>query len=187
VFGNRGRLHDGAGRITRSHAGRRWIACRLDFRGRRRAPMPPGRYTGLFFLDEATALAAGHRPCAECRHPDYAAFVAAWALVHPEPGGAGAIDARLHAERLDAAGARRLHHGARLEDLPDGACVLRAGGAWVVVGARLWRWTPAGYVDPVGRGRGEATLITPPSLVRILSAGWTSSLPLLHDSAGGGA
>ena len=68
VFGNRGRLHDAAGRIRRPYDGKRWIACRLSFRGRKRPLMEPGRYTALFFLDEATALAAGHRPCAECRH-----------------------------------------------------------------------------------------------------------------------
>ena len=96
VYGNRGRLHDEARRIRRHHDGRRWIACRLEFRGRRRAdPMPPGRYTGLFFLDEVTALAAGHRPCAECRHEDYLRFVE---LVGMR---ARAIDARLHEERMD--------------------------------------------------------------------------------------
>src|SRR5215831_7092664 len=95
AFGNRGRLHDEDRRIRRSHDGRRWIACRLEFRGRRREPMPPGRYTGLFFLDDATALAAGHRPCAECRHEDYKRF-----LAHSDETGAGELDRRLHAERL---------------------------------------------------------------------------------------
>ena len=79
VYGNRGCLHDDEGRIRRRYAGRRWIACRLEFRGRRRsALLQPGRYTELFFLDEATAFAAGHRPCAECRRADYDRFVAAW-------------------------------------------------------------------------------------------------------------
>jgi hypothetical protein len=92
VFGNRGRLHDEQQRIRRRFSGRRWIACRLEFRGRYHGAMPPGRYTGLFFLDEATALAAGHRPCAECRRDDYLRFVEICGAK------ADAIDARLHAE-----------------------------------------------------------------------------------------
>src|SRR5262249_50735958 len=104
VYGNRGCLHDADGRIRRPHAVRRWIACRLEFRGRRRAALlQPGRYTELFFLDEATAFAAGHRPCAECRRVDYDRFVAAWRELHPGDGGADAIDARLHGERIDPA------------------------------------------------------------------------------------
>ena len=90
VYGNRGCLHDELGRIRRRYAGRRWIACRLEFRGRRRTPLlQPGRYTELFFLDDATALAAGHRPCAECRREDYDRFVALWRRPPPgsEPGG----------------------------------------------------------------------------------------------------
>jgi hypothetical protein len=78
VYGNRGCLHDGEGRIRRSHNGKRWIACRLEFKGRRRPLMRPGRFTELFFLDEATAFAAGHRPCAECRREDYNRFVSIW-------------------------------------------------------------------------------------------------------------
>src|SRR5919108_4199279 len=103
VYGNRGCLHDADGRIRRRYAGRRWIACRLEFKGRRRAPLlQPGKYTELFFLDEATAFAAGHRPCAECRRDDYDRFVALWAARHDGEPGAGAIDRRLHGERLTA-------------------------------------------------------------------------------------
>src|SRR3954447_5212073 len=100
VFGNRGCLHDGSGRIRRTHRTRAWIACRLEFKDRRRELMRPGRFTELFFLDEATALAAGHRPCAECRRADYDALVALWRERHPTDAGADAIDTRLHAERL---------------------------------------------------------------------------------------
>ena len=121
VYGNRGCLHDEAGRIRRDFAVKRWIACRLEFKGRRRTRLlQPGRYTELFFLDEATAFAAGHRPCAECRREDYDRFVA---LVGAR---ADEIDERLHAERLDASRERRLHP-ARLRDLPDGAFVLEGG------------------------------------------------------------
>src|SRR6266705_4311158 len=113
VFGNRGRLHGEDRRIRRTYDGRRWITCRLEFRGRRREPMPPGRYTGLFFLDEATAFAAGHRPCAECRREDYNRFMS---LVGETR--ADAIDDRLHAER------RGPYRESRVDELPDGAFVV---------------------------------------------------------------
>jgi hypothetical protein len=94
VYGNRGCLHDDQGRIRPSYAGKRWIACRLQFRGRRHAPLiAPGRFTELFFLDEVTALAAGHRPCAECRRADYERLTEVWATLHPHRRGADAIDA----------------------------------------------------------------------------------------------
>src|SRR5215831_18493753 len=119
VYGNRGSLHDDAGRIRRRYNGRRWIACRLSFRGwRRGALMKPGRFTELFFLDEATAFAAGHRPCALCRREDYERFNEIWHDLHGERG-AVAIDARLHEERLD--GRAQRHHGQRFDSLPDGA------------------------------------------------------------------
>jgi hypothetical protein len=102
VYGNRGCLHDEQRRIRRPYAVKRWIACRLEFRGRRRTPlMQVGRYTELFFLDDATALAAGHRPCAECRRGDYDRFRVRWSQLHPDSDGADDIDARLHRERLD--------------------------------------------------------------------------------------
>ena len=101
VYGNRGCLHDRHGRIRRHHNGKRWIACRLHFRDWHRAPLlQPGRFTELFFLDDATALAAGHRPCALCRREDYTRLVAIWRELHPGQVGADAIDAQLHAERL---------------------------------------------------------------------------------------
>ena len=96
VYGNRGCLHDEAGRIRRRYHGKRWIACRLRFRGWYRSPLlQPGRFTELFFLDEATAFAAGHRPCALCRHEDYMRFVDIWRGLHLGPVGADAIDALL--------------------------------------------------------------------------------------------
>src|SRR3954468_20509383 len=133
VYGNRGCLHDAEGQVRRAYAGRRWIACRLEFRGRRRSPLVrPGRYTSLFFLDEATAFAAGHRPCAECRRADYDRFVVLWRELHPDDAGADAIDTRLHGERLDAVTRAQRHHEASLDALPDGAFVLRDGAPWLV-------------------------------------------------------
>jgi hypothetical protein len=173
VYGNRGCLHDDHGRIRRQWQVKRWISCRLEFRDRHRTggPMPPGRYTGLFFLDDATALAAGHRPCAECRRADYNLFTSIWGAK------ADAIDEVLHRERL-----RRLRP-VGLESLPDGAFVLEEGEPFLVLGDRLLRWTPGGYTERRSRPRGETTLVTPPSTVRVLEAGWASDLPLLHPSS----
>src|SRR5437764_12677942 len=126
VYGNRGCLHDEAGHIRRRYNGKRWITCRLEFRGwKRGALMQPGRFTELFFLDEATAFAAGHRPCALCRREDYHRFGEILRELHPSQRKAVEIDAQLHGERLDG-GAQRLHE-AQLDDLPDGAFVLDDG------------------------------------------------------------
>ena len=171
VFGNRGRLHDDERRIRRAWALKRWIACRLEFRGRHHGAMPPGRYTGLFFLDEATAFAAGHRPCAECRRADYVRFTEIWGAR------ADAIDARLHEERL---GPRRER---AVDELPDGAFVLRDGQPWLVLGDELLRWTPGGYADRAARRPGRATVLTPHSLVEVLRTGWSGEVPFLHPSA----
>jgi hypothetical protein len=170
VYGNRGCLHDDAGRIRRRYAGKRWIACRLRFRGWHRHPLlQPGRFTELFFLDEATAFAAGHRPCALCRREDYNRFLELTGAY-----GADEIDVRLHEERL----------GPRAEapaDLPDGAFVLLDDEPWLAVSGTLRRWTPAGYTDE--RPLGSGLLITPPTLVAVLRAGWSSdAVPLLHPS-----
>jgi hypothetical protein len=185
VYGNRGCLHNDQGEIRRRYATKRWIACRLRFRGRRRAPLvAPGRYTELFFLDEATALAAGHRPCAECRRSDYNRFSEVWRALHPNQVGADAVDEQLHGERLaDGNRARRLHES-RYGELPDGTFVLEAGRPHLVLGSRLLTWSPAGYVDARRRPRDAgATVITPPSLVAILRSGWSPSVPLLHPSS----
>jgi len=186
VYGNRGCLHDDRGRIRRAYAGRRRIACRLSFRGWHRSPlMQPGRFTELFFLDEATALAAGHRPCALCRREDYQRFVRRWADQHPGGTGAELIDRRLHAERLDPDTRGRRLHSWPVDDLPDGAVVARGPEAWVIHGELLRRWTPAGYTAAVPRpSGGKEDVLTPPSLMSMLRDGWVSALPLLHPSAG---
>ena len=171
VYGNRGCLHDAEGRIVRRHQGKRWIACRLEFKGRRRPLQRPGRYTELFFLDEATAFAAGHRPCAECRRADYVRFLG---LVGETR--ADAIDERLHRERIAP------YRQALLGDLPDGVFVLRGGEPWLVLGPQLRRWTPAGYTDALARPR-RGLVVTPPSLVDVLRSGWSGAVPLLHPSA----
>jgi hypothetical protein len=184
VYGNRGCLHDAAGRIRRRYDGKRWIACRLEFRGWHREPLfQPGKFTELFFLDEATAFAAGHRPCALCRREDYVRFRAMWLELHPGQVGADTVDGQLHAERLDPSRARRRHR-ARLGDLPDGAFLVEDGTAWLVRAGTLLRWAPAGYTERrQGDPAAAVSLITPPSLVEILRNGWSGAVPLLHPSA----
>jgi len=185
VYGNRGCLHDAEGTIRRRYAVRRWIACRLEFRGWQRGPLlQPGRFTELFFLDEATAFAAGHRPCALCRHDDYRRFVAFWPGRHAGPVGADDIDARLHDERIDLRSKRQRHHEAASQLLPDGAFVMHDGAPHLVLGADLLRWSPAGYERRVARPHGPVETITPPSLVALLETGWEGVVPLIHPSAG---
>ncbi|MDX6618343.1 MAG: hypothetical protein QOK36_729 [Gaiellales bacterium] len=185
LYGNRGCLHDAMGRIRSRYGTRRWIACRLEFRGWQRGPkLQPGRFTELFFLDEVTALAAGHRPCALCRRADYVRLSQIWRSRHPDQIGADAIDLQLHGERIAPGTRTQRHYEAALGDLPDGAFVVREGVAWLVLGSRLLRWTPAGYDERRARPRREqATVITPPSLVAVLRAGWTPLTPLVHPSA----
>jgi hypothetical protein len=177
-MGNRGCLHDAERRIRRAFAGRRWIICVLQFKGRRRAIMTPGRYTELFFLDEATALSAGHRPCVECQRERYRLFRHHWQAASPSPASgappsADALDAVLHAERLDTARAKRTY-AAPASRLPSGTMIADADGR----AALVWRdvllpWGPGGYGEPIGR-RPDATVtvLTPPSIVGALAHGY---------------
>lgn len=168
LMGNRGCLHDAQGRIRRDWAVRRWIACATSFRGRRRALMQPGRYTELFFLDEATAYAAGHRPCAECRRADWLAFRALWVQVHGGPADADSIDRVLHGARLEGR-VRRLWT-CDAGDLPPGAMVM-AGERPALVGPQgLWGWSFDGYV-PLAPLQGAVAVITPEPLVALMRAG----------------
>jgi hypothetical protein len=185
VYGNRGCLHDAAGDIRRHHATRRWIACRLRFKGWLRRPLlQPGRFTELFFLDEATAFAAGHRPCALCRREDYDRFGEIWRELHPGQRGADAIDAQLHVERFDHNARAQRHHRTRIDDLPDGAFVIHDERPWLVRGDELLRWSPAGYDARAERPtQTTATVVTPPSLVEVLRTGWGGAVPLLHPTA----
>jgi hypothetical protein len=180
VYGNRGCLHDGSGRVRRHHDGRRWIACRLSFKDWKRSPlMQPGHFTELFFLDDATALAAGHRPCALCRREDYRRFTGLWRGLHPTQRGADAIDSQLHGERMSP-------HREAVAGLPDGAFLADGDAALLVLGDELLDWAPGGYGSRRPRPRGgSASVLTPASLVELLRAGWLpTAVPLLHPSAG---
>ncbi|MEO5745071.1 MAG: hypothetical protein ABIQ53_10875 [Terracoccus sp.] len=177
-MGNRGVLHAGTGaRVTvRSHRGRAWITCVLDFRGRRVPQWQPGRYTPLFFLDEALSLAAGHRPCAECRRVDFNEFRSAWARFTGEavPPRAPQLDAVLHGQRMPLGPDDRPLFRSSWPGLPDGAFVLVEQGPAVVVHDRLIPWRADNtYGPPVGRPRrGTASVITPPASLGALRAGY---------------
>jgi hypothetical protein len=188
-LGNRGVLHDADGRIRRAWQVKRWLVCVLELRGRQRRVMTPGRYTELFFLDEATALAAGHRPCAECRHARFLAFCHAWGLAHPAHATsarptAAQIDDRLHAERVASDRSKRCFIAA-VDDLPDGVIVAVAAwgeGAYLVWGDSLLAWSPGGYGERRRRPKSETVrVLTPKSIVGTIQAGY---VPELHPSAG---
>jgi hypothetical protein len=180
LMGNRGSLHSDDGRILRPWQVRRWIACVLSFRGRRRFVMPPGRWTALFFLDEATALAAGHRPCAECRRADYRRFQHAFLAAHPgHPAGADPMDLTLHAARAGEGRSKRTYEAAAAS-LPDGAFVEVGGRPWLVLGDGLFAWTPSGYTERRRRPAGDVTVLTPRPTVAAIRAGYA---PLVHPSA----
>jgi hypothetical protein len=184
MFGNRGNLHDGARRIVRYSQGRRWLVCRLEFRGRHRVIMTPGAYTELFFLDEATALAAGHRPCAECRNADYQDFRHRWLATHPQLSGklpsADEIDAEMHQDRLLAPGVRNTYLEG-IGPLPDGVFILCDQEPWLLWRGELRRWTPGGYDEHRRRPtEGQVTVLTPRSTVGIIAAGY---VPSVHSSA----
>jgi hypothetical protein len=187
MMGNRGgRMHDQAQRLGRRRwASRQWICCVLAFRDRQRRVMGPASYTELFFLDEATALAAGHRPCFECRRQDALAFAQAWRQARGETGraGAGEMDRVLHAERWASGGPAAASAAAPLapEEAPDGTFVCRAGVPHLVVRTRLLAWSHRGYAPPCDWPDGQRLWpITPTSIRRILALGYR---PGVHASA----
>jgi hypothetical protein len=168
-MGNRGgRLHrDDQTLSGRRWTSKRWIVCVCAFKGRRREVWARG-YTELFFLDEPTALAAGHRPCFECRRPAAKAFLAAF---HGAPSGADAMDAALHRERIENR-LKRLWR-ARLGDLPDGTMIARDGGAYALRSRALLPWSFAGYGSPAPLEPDSVIdVLTPPSTVAALKSGY---------------
>jgi hypothetical protein len=180
LTGNRGILHGadrtlGARRWTHPH----WISCTLAYKGIRRTPMTPGTWTELFFLDEAVALAAGHRPCALCRRPAFTAFAAAWAAGTGLPATAAAIDRSLHAARVTR-DRRQVRHLADPSLLPDGTMVLWEAAAHLVHRAGLRRFSMQGYGSAIPLPQQDAmTVLTPAPVVATLRAGYR---PVLHAS-----
>jgi hypothetical protein len=187
LMGNRGCLHNNEGRIVRPYQLKRWIICQLEFKGRRRQIMTPGQYTELFFLDEATALAAGHRPCAECSRPRFNAFVAAWIQANPDLAGgekvtAGKLDAILHQERIT--NRQKVTYPDKLGNLPPGTFITveDRGQPYLVLEEVLLAWQPDGYGERLARARDRVvTVLTPRSMVRTLAYGFH---PNIHPSVG---
>jgi hypothetical protein len=180
-MGNRGVLHNAAREIVASWRSRRWIACTLDFKGRRREVFAPHRYSELFFLDEATSLAAGHRPCAECRRGRYKEFRAAWAAGRSAGAGSGPptadeMDRVLHEERLLPGGGKRTYRAA-LSSLPGGVLVENEGRPHLIRAGKLRRWSFTGYgpaasVPPPT----QVTVLTPKSIVQAIGAGFVPQI-----------
>lgn len=184
-MGNRGgmmhRLDKTLG--PRQWVGKAWITCRLSFKGRWREVMGPNSYTELFFLDEATSFAAGHRPCYECRRQDAISFAELWAEQNG-PGQrrakAGDIDTALHAERLTARGLKATF-AAAIGDLPTGAFVRWREGAHLVIAGRLFRWSPEGYTAAMDVAPDMVVdVLTPQSTLDVFRAGYDADV---HESA----
>lgn len=170
MMGNRGpAIHNDRREIVRPFRGQRWITCLLEFRGRRRALMSPGLYTELFFLDEAVAFAAGHRPCAECRRDRFLAFREAWGR---GPIRAPEIDAELHRARIDSRG-QKVTYDALLDSLPNGCFVQLERTAWLVWDDTLRLWSPGRYTEQRRRPRDlTVTVLTPEPVVRCFGNGY---------------
>lgn len=184
LMGNRGgmmhRLDKSLG--PKRWASKQWIACRLSYRGRWREVMGPNSYTELFFLDEATSFAAGHRPCYECRRREAVFFSELWGEVlgSGARAKAGDIDAVLHAERLNAEG-RKATFKSALGELPTGAMVHWRGGAYLVLAGRLLRWSLEGYSATVEADADAIVdVLTPRSTLEIFRAGYDADV---HESA----
>ena len=181
--GNRGIIHDPSTKtlLKRRWSSPAWITCLCEFRGRWREVMGGRSWTELFFLDEATSFAAGHRPCFYCRRDDAKRFRAAWEAGNGLSGvRAKEMDATLHRERLDR-GRKRLHPlPMPLAKLPDGAMVQQDGESFLIARGRALTWSPAGYGETES-ALADAMLLTPPSTLRALAAGYR---PVLHPSAG---
>jgi len=178
--GNRGIIHDPATRtlLNRRWSSKAWITCVCEFRGRRRKVMSRRSWTELFFLDEATSFAAGHRPCFYCRREDATAFRDAWAEGNGlEKPYATEMDAMLHSERLDGR-VKRLHPlPVPISKLPEGAMVALGNESYLIAKGEAWRWSFAGYSRAV-ESLADARLLTPPSIVNALRAGYRAQVGL---------
>jgi hypothetical protein len=169
-MGNRGLLHDDRRCIVRWRNGARWIICLTEFRGRQRTVMTPGLYTELFFTDEAVALAAGHRPCAECRRDRYNEFRRAIGPLDGKLLSAVELDARLDAERRDGNTQRR--HRVASADVPDGAMIVVDGAACLVTGGEIFEWSWLGYRPRGPLPRRPVDMLTPPLTAHALREGY---------------
>ena len=182
LMGNRGCLHDDRGRLgIRRWRHQNWVCCVTEFRGRHRHPMPPARWTALFFWDEAAALAAGHRPCGECRYRDYKRFRAAWATASLPGDDPREIDKYLHSHRVTRT-RQQVRHMAVTRDLPDGVFVMIPEGEhmpMLLKNGQLWHLSLAdGRYYAAGPAPAEVTVLTPLPLVECIRAGYEPAVDL---------
>ncbi|WP_020519588.1 hypothetical protein [Catelliglobosispora koreensis] len=184
LMGNRGCLHGQGRELGKSRwRSKLWICCLLSYKDVQRDPMPPGRWTALFFLDEATALAAGHRPCGYCRRADYLAYGQAWQRAHrlADRPKAPEMDAQLHRERVHSRTRIQRTHEAPLRSLPDGVMVRHDGEIALVVRERLLPWSLRGYAQPLSLAPATVVeVLTPAASVAVLASGYR---PMLHPSS----
>lgn len=185
-LGNRGVLHNERREIVAQWRSKAWITCRLHWPGVRRKVFSPHTWSELFFLDEATAFAAGHRPCAYCRRERYREFKRAWCAANPLASGtrepsAPQIDARLHAERVTREGRKRTFR-ARIGSLPAGTFIVYGETPCLIWRGRLFPWTHFGYAPslPEPLPRAQVDVLTPASIVAMFGAGF---VPQVHESA----
>lgn len=179
-MGNRGVIHKDK-EITRVFKNKAWITCLLEFKGRKRAVMTPNRWTELFFLDEATSFAAGHRPCFECRKADAKRFKDCWIKANPEyhfnsKTSIKFIDEIIHRERIDREHKKITHYG-RASELPEGTFIFMHDNSYVLKAGRLHRWTPFGYEDSITVPEDSTlAILTPRSIVNAFRAGYVPQI-----------
>jgi hypothetical protein len=186
-MGNRGVIHSEHKQIIRPFKHKAWIICKLEFKARKRIVMTPNRWTELFFLDEATALAAGHRPCFECRKDDAKRFKLCWIKGNPSyhftlSTSINYIDEIIHGERIDKENKKVLHQR-RLSDIPDGTFILMNDDPCLLSQGQLHRWTPFGYDDAkVVPGNPDLTILTPNSIVNAIREGYVPQMANMHST-----
>ena len=181
-MGNRGVIHNGEKQITKAYAHKAWIICKLEFKGRKRAVMSPNRWTELFFLDEAAALSAGHRPCFECRRQDALQFKECWIKGNRSHDFTMAtsinrIDEIIHGERTTER--KKVFTQRKLADLPDGTFVCMNNEPWLYFKGKFYHWTPFGYEPGTSISQPSPfAILTPNSIVNALAAGYLPQISL---------
>ena len=183
VMGNRGILHDGDKTLGQSRwRHKAWIICVTSFKDFRRELMAPGQYTELFFLDEAVAIAAGHRPCSLCRRAAFQAYFSAIEPLMTDKPSASALDALLHRSRVNPANRRQIVHQEEAHDLPQGAFIAHDGASWLVWNDGIHRFTFEGYTERRPLPDGRLTVLTPRPSLEALRGGY---VPVVHPSIAG--
>jgi hypothetical protein len=182
-MGNRGVIHNHQQELVKPFKLKAWLICKLEFKGRKRPVMAPNQYTELFFMDEATAFAAGHRPCFECRRPDYDNFKSLWLKGNPEYGfnlktSIQQIDEILHQERVDAAKAK-VTFEAKPNELPNGSFIAHNQNAYLIWDGLMYQWSPFGYEKGIALpGADKVQVLTPKSSVNTFKAGYVPQVAL---------